>query len=153
FVLVACFVFMPAGWAWMLIGFLAPNAVALGWLWSAGALPDYVAQVWRWGLLYASVPPGDSPLESSLVALRNWAAFHAALLIGAVSYWMPRENGRVRMALWLGISLVAAGLGLRSAPRYLNQLLPPLVIIAARGVDLIFEKWNRLAITALAIAV
>ena len=54
FVLAACAVFGITGWPLLALGFLLPNIAALGWLQWTGALPDYVAQVWRWGLLYAA---------------------------------------------------------------------------------------------------
>ena len=138
-VLLVCLVFAPAAWpvfaAWLLAGFLIPNALLLGWLVSQHAFPAYVESVWRWGLLYAGAPPGDFPVESALLRVRNWLGFHAALTLAAEWYWL-RVKDRIapRTLLWAAVSLAAAGIGWRFSPPYLNQLLPPLVIAASRGI-------------------
>jgi len=139
-VLLACLIFAPAAWpvfaAWMLAGFLIPNVLLLGWLVSQHAFAAYVESVWRWGLLYAGAPPGDSPLESALTRVRNWSGFHAALVIAAGWYWVRTKDVgiRVRTLAWAAISLAAAGVGWRFSPHYLNQMLPPLAIAGARGI-------------------
>jgi hypothetical protein len=139
-VLLACLIFAPAAWpafaAWMLAGFLIPNALLLGWLISQHAFSAYVESVWRWGLLYAGAPPGDSPLESALTRVRNWLGFHAALAVAAAWYWVRTKETRVRAQTlaWAIVSLAAAGVGWRFSPHYLNQMLPPLAIAGARGI-------------------
>jgi hypothetical protein len=135
-VVLACLIFAPAGWLLMLAGFLIPNALLLGWLVSQHAFPAYVESVWRWGMLYAGAPPGDSPVESALMRLRNWDGFHAALIVAALWYWMRAKelSLRVRTLAWAGVSLAAAGVGWRFSPHYLNQMLPPLAIAGARGI-------------------
>ena len=134
-VLLACLIFAPASWPLLLAGFLLPNALLLGWLVSQHAFPAYMESVWRWGLLYAGAPPGDSPLEGALIRLRNWFGFHSALVIAAVWYWTKTKdsNIRFRTLAWAAVSLGAAGIGWRFSPHYLNQLLPPLAIAGARG--------------------
>ena len=136
-VLLACLIFASAAGPLMLVGFLIPNALLLGWIVSQHAFSAYVESVWRWGLLYAGAPPGDSPVESALVRLRNWDGFHAALILAAAWYWLRAEKKdsiAARTLLWAAISLGAAGLGWRFSPHYLNQLLPPLAIAGAHGV-------------------
>ena len=135
-VLLACLIFAPAAWPLLLAGFLLPNALLLGWLLSQHAFPAYLESVWRWGLLYAGAPPGDSPVESALIRVRNWFGFHAAITLAAAWYWVrARDFGvRVRTLAWTVVSLVAAGVGWRFSPHYLNQLLPPLAIAGARGI-------------------
>lgn len=135
-VLLVCLIFAPAAWPLILAGFLIPNALLLAWLVSQHAFPAYVESVWRWGLLYSGAPPGDSPVESALMRLRNWLGFHAALALAAAWYWARAKelSVRVRMLAWAAISLAAAGVGWRFSPHYLNQLLPPLAIAGARGV-------------------
>ena len=135
-VLLVCLIFAPAAWPLLLVGFLIPNVLLLGWLVSQHAFSAYVESVWRWGLLYAGAPPGDSPVESALTRVRNWFGFHAALAIAAGWYWVrTKDRGvRARTLAWAAISLAAAGVGWRFSPHYLNQLLPPLAIAGARGV-------------------
>jgi 4-amino-4-deoxy-L-arabinose transferase-like glycosyltransferase len=135
-VLLACLIFAPAAWPLLLAGFLLPNVLLLGWLLSQHAFPAYLESVWRWGLLYAGAPPGDSPVESALIRIRNWFGFHAAISLAAAWYWVrARDFGvRVRTLAWTAVSLVAAGVGWRFSPHYLNQLLPPLAIAGARGI-------------------
>ena len=157
-VLIACLIFAPAEWPLMLAGFLIPNVLLLGWFFSQHAFPAYIESVWRWGLLYAGAPPGDSPVESALMRVRNWLGFHAALGLAAVWYFVrARDDGpRARLLAWAAISLAAAGVGWRFSPHYLNQLLPPLAIAGARGVCLLIAETRaplrRFATLALAAA-
>ena len=136
-VLLACLVFAPTAWPFLLAGFLIPNLVLLGWLVSQHAFPAYLESVWRWGLLYAGAPPGDSPLESALFRVRNWLGFHGALAAAAAWYWLradKKDRTASRTFWWAGVSLAAAGVGWRFSPHYLNQLLPPLAIAGACGI-------------------
>jgi len=138
-VLLVCLLFAPAVWplfaAWLLAGFLIPNAILLGWLVSQHAFSAYLESVWRWGFLYAGAPPGDAPLESALTRVRNWGGFHAALLLAASWYWLRvKDRIGLRTLGWAAVSLAAAGVGWRFSPHYLNQLLPPLAIAGARGI-------------------
>jgi hypothetical protein len=139
---VACLIFAPAGWPLLLAGFAIPNALILGWLVSQHAFAGYIESVWRWGLLYAGAPPGDSAVESALIRLRNWFGFHAALAIAAAWCLIRAKDTalRVRIIAWAAVSLGAAGVGWRFSPHYLNQLLPPLAIAGARGVCLLLAE-------------
>ena len=139
-VLLVCLIFAPTAWPVLIAGFLIPNAVFFLWLVSQHAWPAYVESVWRWGLLYAGAPPGDSPVESALMRVRNWSGFHAVLVLTAAWYWMRTKNNdsaAMRTFLWAAVSLAAAGVGWRFSPHYLNQLLPPLAIAGARGLCLL----------------
>jgi hypothetical protein len=146
-VLLVCLMFAPVAWPLMLAGFLIPNVLLLGWLVSQHAFSAYLESVWRWGLLYAGAPPGDSPVESALMRVRNWLGFHAALAIAGAWYLIGTRESRakdfsmrVRTLAWAAISLGAAGVGWRFSPHYLNQLLPPLAIAGARGVCLLIAE-------------
>jgi hypothetical protein len=121
-----------ASLATLLLGFLIPNAVVLVWLTATSALQPYLDQVWKWGIQYAA--DGSLPVGLGLLALLNWFGFHAALLIAAICYW-TRNRGPafVKTLSWAFVSLAGAAIGLRFAPRYFMQLLPALVIPAARG--------------------
>src|SRR5579872_5446668 len=84
FVLAAC-----AIWTWrdlplLLAGFAAPNALAAAWLWSQGAIPAAVDQVWRWGRIYAGGTFLESPLRNAFDRTWHWAGFHAALLLAGL---------------------------------------------------------------------
>src|SRR5436190_22471254 len=153
-VLAACLIFVPAGWPLLLVGFLLPNAILLAWLLSQHAFPAYLESVWRWGLLYAGAPPGDSPVDSALIRARNWFGFHAALAMAASWYWIRAKDSalRWRMLAWAAISLAAAGVGWRFSPHYLNQMLPPLAIAGARGIILLVAE-TRVPLRRLAMIV
>src|SRR5258708_38335740 len=70
--------------------------------------------------------------------------FQAALVIGAaIAVWRERDW---KFAAWIAISFCGVILGLRFFPRYYFLLLPPMVLIAARGWA---SVWNRAGITVL----
>jgi hypothetical protein len=151
-VLAACALF--EGLPLLALGFLAPNAVFLAWMLWTGALPDYWAQVWRWGFGYISTSPSLVDPEWGFKSLLAWIGFHAALAIGAVWFWLRgRSPERLRMAIWLALSLIATAAGWRFAPRYMNQLLPALVLAAAYGFTHMGRAWRIVAIVALLIPV
>jgi 4-amino-4-deoxy-L-arabinose transferase-like glycosyltransferase len=153
FVLAACAVFDFAGWPLLVLGFLFPNIVALGWLQWIGALPDFSAQVWRWGLLYAADPEGRVTMGRGLQLMLNWAWLHGALLIPAAAWfwWRERDGSRVRLGAWAAISLVAVAVGWRFYPHYFMQILPPLTIMAARGMAQLFAQRRTALITVIAV--
>ncbi|HOK47639.1 MAG TPA: hypothetical protein PLK67_16970, partial [Bryobacteraceae bacterium] len=47
FVIAACALWQYRALPQLALGFLIPNAAALGWLWMRGAFGDYLEQVWR----------------------------------------------------------------------------------------------------------
>lgn len=158
-VLLACVLFHPSGWRALLAGFAIPNAAAAVWLTSAGAWSGYLEQVWRWGMLYAGLPPTIGP--APLARLAGWLGFHAVLVLGVIfgAVWR-RELLRASwapLAGWFAVSLAAAAIGWRLVPRYLNQILPPLTIAAAPGLAWLCSEWRRarmaLVLTAVALAV
>ncbi len=157
FVLAACFLFYPAGWLMLAVGFAAPCAVMGAWLISQGAFPAYVDQVWRWGMLYAANPPPE-PFSTPLVRLGNWLAFHSALVLGAAFAWRRIEDVSLRWKLvgWLGISLIAATIGWRLPPHYLNQLFPALVILGSCGLAALLVRrswWQVILLAAVVIPI
>jgi hypothetical protein len=125
-------------------GFLFPNVVVFGWLVIARLLPDYWAQVWRWGWLYAS----SGVTGAGFVSLLGWFGFHAALVIAAIMLWV-RE--RSRTLTWFLLAAVFTLVGLRAAPRYFTLLLPPLVIAASRGLPALNSKTRSAALYAVLI--
>jgi hypothetical protein len=158
-VLAVCVWWAPS-WA-LLAGFVGITGAASAWLWSAGALGGYWDEVWRWGRVYAGATFVDAPLKNGLLRTLNWAGFHAAIVIAAVvgqASWpvqfrwgrrtqrVPRlptldpspsgwqaEAPAPPWLVWLAISLAGVAAGLRFFPRYYFQLLPVVVLLAARG--------------------
>lgn len=111
--------------AW-LIGLLAPHVLVLPFAQS------YWQQVWAWGSMYSSDTFIDNPLAEGFQRTLNWLGFHAAIVLGA-AVALKNEPERRRWLLWLACALIAVIAGLRFAPRYYFLLLPPVTILAARG--------------------
>jgi len=133
FVLAAC-----AMWQWrqipmLLAGFVAPNALALGWMWLHGSAAEYYRQAWQWGRIYAANTFVEHPFTEGVTRTANWIGFQAALVVGAIAA-LRRER---RIAIWIAISFVGVILGLRFFPRYYFLLLPPMIIAASRGWSLL----------------
>lgn len=152
FVLLACIALNPSGWLAILAGCSLPLALTGFWLHLAGAWNDYLQQVWRWGFLYAENPPAESVL-ARIARFASWQGFHAALWIGALAA-LARATTPAwpwRLAIWLGLSVGAACVGWRFSPRYFDQTIPPLVILAAGGIAAIWTR--RIGQIALIIAV
>jgi hypothetical protein len=137
FVLAACIAISPAGWWMMLAGFAGPVAIAGAWLGVQGAFGDYIQQVWRWGMLYASNRQPESAW-APLQRLGSWLGFHIALLVGCLV--THDRNKRVKLVLWLAISFAATFIGWRFVPRYMNQLFPPLVIASSYGLSILMKR-------------
>jgi hypothetical protein len=134
FVLAACALWQFRRWPVLLAGFVVPNAIAVTWLWTAGALGAYWQQVWAWGRLYSANTFVSQPLREGVIRALAWAGFQAALVVAAVWWWIhERKHERVRFVVWTALALISVWVGLRFFPRYYFALLPPLTIAAARG--------------------
>ncbi len=147
FVLAACLL-----WQWkqaplLLLGFLAPNAVALTWMWLHGSASEYYRQAWQWGRIYAANTFVEHPVTEGITRTVNWIGFQAALVIGAF-FALRRER---RLAIWIAISFVGVILGLRFFPRYYFLLLPAMIISAARGWSILVGQVPDLSRRKLAI--
>jgi hypothetical protein len=141
FVAAACALWYPAGLPLLAAGFAGVSAVAAAWLWSAGALPAYWEEVWRWGVLYAGAPLTAHPLRDGLVRTINWAGFHLALVVGAAVFlWCARKAQTVQWIAWCVLCLMGVAAGLRFFPRYYFLLLAPLVVMASRGFTLLGNR-------------
>ncbi|MGE5568289.1 MAG: hypothetical protein ACM3S5_04550 [Rhodospirillales bacterium] len=152
FVIAACALWQYRALSQLALGFLIPNAAALGWLWMRGAAGDYFEQVWRLGFLYAGNTFLENPVAAGLRRTVNWMGFHAALAAGAAWYWLrERKPDRLRMALWAALALAGVTAGWRFFPRYYFLLLPVMVLAAARGYLLMPRR--RAALLALTLAV
>jgi len=147
FVLAACML-----WCWrsspaVLLGFAAPNMIALGWMWMHGSAGEYYRQAWQWGSIYASNTFVDHPVWEGFKRTADWAGFQIALVAGA-AIAIVRDR-KWRMAAWIAICLAGVILGLRFFPRYYFLLLPPMIIAAARGWSMMLAR--RTAVLALVV--
>jgi hypothetical protein len=135
FVLAVCALLAGRGLPMLLAGFLIPNAAVFAGLAAGGALPPYFRQVWEWGAAYARNSPELHPVENGFRRTADWMGFHAALALGAMGFWWGhRKRENYWMAGWLVVGFAGVALGGRFFPRYFLQLLPPMVLMAARGV-------------------
>ena len=134
FVLAACVTFAWTEIGWLMLGFLIPNLAGLAWIASQGALSGYVEEVWRWGLLYTG---SLATLSGGFSRVMDWAGFHAALALAALICWWEDRANRMRWIGWTMVSLGGASLGGQFLPRYMDQLLAPLVVAASRGFALV----------------
>ena len=131
-VLAVCVWWAPS---WQLLaGFAAVTGATSAWMWSTGSLAAYWDEVWRWGRIYAGTTFVDTPVKNGVLRTLNWAGFHAAIVIAAaVSISRPVFARRQRWIVWVLISLAGVAAGFRFFPRYYLQLLPVVVLLAARG--------------------
>ena len=128
FVLAVCAWWAPS--AMLAAGFAAVTGIASMWMWSAGALAGYWDEVWRWGRVYAATTFVENPVGNGMVRTLNWAGFHAGIVVAAALVW---KEITARWAVWLGLSAIGVAAGFRFFPRYYFQLLPVVVLLAARG--------------------
>jgi len=149
FVLAACALF-PGGLPLVALGFAIPNAAVFALLCAEGAFGGYTEQVWRWGLAYVR----QEPLWNGLRRTANWMGFQSLLVIGAAWFWWKEpKRGGLRLAGWTAISFAGVAVGGSFWPRYFFQLLPPLAIVAARGLSLLlFETAPRRKTAVAAVA-
>ena len=123
FVLAACALWTWRSWPFLLLGFALPNLAAFAWFGK-----PYFDEVWKWGALYSGQP---FAFATAFTRTLNWAGFHCALVVAAAFAFWKEKHGR--MLVWLLLSIVAVAAGWRFFPRYYLQLLPVMVLLAARG--------------------
>lgn len=132
---------LPAMLVWRplwLAGFVAPQVVLLP------AAEAYWMQVWAWGAMYSRDTFVANPAAEGLRRTLNWAGFHASIVIGA-AWGLWEEPSRRRWLIWLVCGAAAVVAGFRFAPRYYFLVLPPLVLLAARGLAT-GRRWILLAL-------
>ncbi len=152
FVLATCAVWLLPQFLTVLTGFALPVISGLACALVSGAWPGYWEQVWRWGVIYAEGSPVTDPIRNGFVRTSDWLGFHAALAAGSI-FAFPRiaRGDRWRLAVWLVFSFIAVCLGTRFAPHYFLQFLPPMVILASRGIVLGFRQSRRWTFALLAL--
>lgn len=111
-----------------LAGFLAPQLILLP------VAPVYWMQVWAWGAMYSRDTFIANPILEGIQRTLNWMGFHAAIVIGA-AWALWEEPAKRRWLLWIGCAFIALIAGFRFSPRYYFLLLPPLTVLAARGLS------------------
>jgi hypothetical protein len=151
FVLAACLL-----WSWrsapaLLLGFAAPNAVALGWMWLHGSAAEYYRQAWQWGSIYASNTFVEHPLAEGLKRTADWIGFQLALVTGAAIFIV--RDRKWRMAAWIALCSLGVIVGLRFFPRYYFLLLPPMIVAAARGWSMLLARRSAIVVLAVLLAI
>jgi hypothetical protein len=136
FAAAACLVFCPSPWIAAL--FLAPSLPLF-------LLPQYREQVWVWGGLYARNTFLLAPWREALIRTLNWAGFHSGFLLLSI------RGSHLQLWTWFGLMAMSVTLGLRFFPRYYLALLPPLCLLAARGILLLPKRWLIVTFCLLAI--
>ena len=145
-----CALWNPARALLMAAGFAAVAGAAAAWLCCAGALAAYWDQVWMWGRLYAGSTFLADPLRNGIVRTLDWLGFHAALVAAGLALLARREVSRQwRWIGWIVLSFAGVAAGLRFFPRYYFQLLPVMVLMAARGFTLLGRKRAMAAVLLL----
>lgn len=152
FVLAVCAVWMLPEILLLLLGFALPVGLALLAGWATGAWSGYWQQVWHWSLIYAEQSPVTHPVVLGIRRTADWLGFQAALAVSA-AFALARmdRDDRLKLATWLLLSFAAVGLGTRFAPHYFLQVLPPMVVVASRGVVLSYQRYGRGAAIAMAL--
>jgi len=150
FVLGTCAVWLLPSLPVLFAGFALPALAGFGWGIASGAWAGYCEQVWKWGVIYVKGSPVTNPFDNALVRTSDWIGFHAALAAGAVfAFLRITRDDRSKLVVWLALSFISVCLGTRFAPHYFLQLLPPMVIVASRGIVLAFRQSSRPAAVVL----
>jgi hypothetical protein len=140
FVAVVCALWNLPGLMAMLASFTAALGLGAAWLWAAGALGAYWTEVWQWGQVYAASPFVSDPVRNGIVRTAAWLGFHVALVAGTGIFLWRAEKQRWRWIAWLVFALAGVSAGMRFFPRYYFLVLPPLLLMAARGFALLGRK-------------
>ncbi|MEO8657594.1 MAG: hypothetical protein ABI693_03950, partial [Bryobacteraceae bacterium] len=139
FVLAACVLWNPTAALWTLAGFAFPVALHLALVDYQNALQSYWTQVWDWGFTYSRQTFIANPLREGLTRSLAWAGFHLTAVLAAIV--ALRSKHEPRLFAWLLLSALAVAAGFRFFPRYYFQLLPVVVLLAARGLTLLNRKY------------
>jgi hypothetical protein len=84
----------------------------------------------------------------------GWFLFGAMAMVVLLPVAWRHRRDDVDLWLWLGSGVVAVGAGLRFFPHYYLQLIPPLALLAVRGLDALSSAVRTralLIVTALAV--
>ncbi len=152
FVLAVCVLWLMPQWWSVVIGFALPVLAGLITAFVTGTWAGYYEQVWHWSLIYAEESPVINPFALGLRRTADWLGFQGALTAGAIyGFFRFTRDERRKFAIWTVISFVGVCLGTRFEPRYFLQLLPPMAVLAARGITLALARFRKTAVIALAL--
>ncbi len=140
FLLAVCALWDLAGIAWILAGMAAVIALGAVCLWSGGAWNAYWLEVWEWGRAYAASPFVSNPVWNGVARTANWLGFHAAAVVAALVFLWKAPAHRWKWLAWLALAIAGAAAGMRFFPRYYFLLLPPIVLMAARGFTMLGRR-------------
>ena len=119
---------------------LPEQPLALAGLAATGSLHAYWKQVWEFGSLYSRDTFVQNPAPEGVVRSLNWLGFHLALVVpAAIALIKEKGTTRFRFGIWLCLAAVGVWAGERYFPRYYLILVPPVTLLAARGLR--FVKW------------
>jgi hypothetical protein len=86
----------------------------------------------------------EHPVREGGVRSLNWLGFHLALVVPAATV-LIKERGRTRFrfAIWLCLAAAGVWAGERYFPRYYLILIPPAILLAARGFVLLSGWYGK----------
>jgi len=121
------------------VGALLPLLAMTTWLWHADALADAATSL-AYSRYYTNSLPFEAKLANGTLKTLFFLAIHVGLVIPAVALivhgrrrdWVWRRGVGCLLASWLFASFIAVSMGGRFYPHYFIQILPPMVIMAAR---------------------
>ncbi len=128
--------------AGLLAGVGIPLAALVGWYWRSNDLGSLGFWLWTYPLRYAGTLDPGLAAANALRMSAAWGLLSAGLLVAAVVGWRagrrlsdrPAQRAwRWCAALWAAGALAGVAAGGRFFLHYYLQLLPPLCLLAGRG--------------------
>ncbi len=130
--------------AGLLAGVGIPVAALVGWYWRNNDLGPLGFWLWTYPLRYAGTLDPVLAAANALSMSAEWGLLSAGLLVAVYRGWhADRDPGdraahgalRFLAAVWTAGALAGVAAGGRFFLHYYLQLLPPLCLMAARGLD------------------
>jgi hypothetical protein len=81
----------------------------------------------------------------------GWFLLGSAALVVLLPFAWKHRRDDIDLWLWLGSGLVAVSVGFRFFPHYYLQLIPPLTLLAVRGLDSMSTQVRKPALVAVAV--
>lgn len=127
---------------WIVLGGLWPACIVFAWLVRSHAWQETLTSL-AYARTYANCLPFEVKLANATLKTLFFLAINIGLVIPAAA-WLARARrdqlawrtgAAAVLVAWLAASFVAVGAGGRFYPHYFIQVLPPLVILAARQLN------------------